>query len=164
MALKKMSSVQQIFVLPPSLDPEPTASMQTWTAKQVTTGNQRVLMELVTQLNMTSNMSMYMLQAYLTYVETSITIIDEKGNEGPILAPAKDPKFSLNKFISVWTNDIPQEIQDWIILECVWRLNPQWRPEYVTEAFYAELDEEREEEMKKFKAETKKNSKSQKKD
>jgi len=136
MALRKIVPVTYTSTLPAEYDVQPTEVIQTWTAKQVASGQQRVLMELMVSGGFTSTMSMQMFQAYLTFVETSFTFIDDDGVEKPILPKAGTSEFTLNKFIEVWTNLLPFSVQEWIMIECVWRINPHWRPEWLTDEFY----------------------------
>jgi hypothetical protein len=127
----------------------------TWTVRQVPEGLERVLWDYMVSLGYSSTLSMYMLQAMLSFDSTTVSVRDEKGEENVILPPTKlhgdgrlDKSF-IDKFIDVWTNILPADFQDYVLLHGIWRVNPHWRPTWITDKFYEELDKKGDEEEKK---------------
>jgi len=155
MALRTKVLTQKAFFIPKEFNESPTDPPMTWTVRQVPDGLERVLWDYMVSLGYSSTLSMYMLQAMLSFVSTTITIRNEDGEEVDILPKTTlrgngelDRRF-IDKFVDVWTNTIPVDLQDWILLHAVWRLNPHWRPNWVTDEFYESLDENGDEEEKK---------------
>lgn len=140
MALKRTTHTELSLPLPAELDDSPGKDKMFWTAQSLTAGAERSMGEIMLSFRWNSIASTHMVQAWLSYVDSTLSWIGEDKKVERIF-PKKD-EITFADFVEGW-DALPNEIQEWVLDKVVWKVNTHWRPDYWPE------DEEPEEDEKK---------------
>ena len=125
MAFLRKQLTEISIPLPTQLDDEPGKELMMWSARALTSGEERALGETVLRLNWHSVASTNLLQAWFSYVDSTF-VWKEKGKKPVRIFPVRDG-LDLNGFIASW-DELDNNIIAWIMERVVWVVNPHWRP------------------------------------
>jgi len=134
MAFTRKQLTEVTIPLPAQLDDEPSKELMVWTARALTSGEERALGE--------TNL----LQAWFSFVDSTF-VWKEKGKKSVRIFPPRD-EMDLNSFIAGW-DELDNLIIAWVMEKVVWVVNPHWRPLSWVDTPFPEAEAEDEDESEK---------------
>jgi len=146
MAFTRKQLTEVTIPLPAQLDDEPSKELMVWTARALTSGEERALGETIIGLDWQSVASTNLLQAWFSFVDSTF-VWKEKGKKSVRIFPPRD-EMDLNSFIAGW-DELDNLIIAWVMEKVVWVVNPHWRPLSWVDTPFPEAEAEDEDESEK---------------